>query len=72
MLAAAAPLLGASRAGRRLLAASSVVYCAMLTAALATSQPADHGADTTTFLAAFPVMHLTWGAGFLVGLARPR
>ncbi len=71
IIAAAAPVLSVSRRGRRLLGLAALGYGAVLATAVVTSRPDQHDADPVTFLAAFPVMHITWGTGFLVGLARP-
>jgi glycosyltransferase involved in cell wall biosynthesis len=66
------PVLAASRLGRRLLLAAGIGYCGVLGAAWSASRPADNDADTRVFLASFPVMHLTWGSGFLLGMVRRR
>lgn len=72
LLAGAAPLLALSRPGRRLLGAATLGYAGMLVVAAAMAGLPDDDADLATFLASFPVMHLTWGAGFLVGVVRDR
>lgn len=68
VLAAATPAMLSTRSGRWLVAGLSAGYGAMLGAAVLSSRPHDNGARVTTFVAAFPVMHLSWGAGFLVGM----
>lgn len=68
---AALPLLLASRPGRRVAALSGAVYAGVLLTATVTSDPRRHDADLPTFVGAFPVMHICWGAGFLVGLLPP-
>lgn len=63
-----APLLIRTRRGRRLLAAAALGYTGLIAASVAMDRPAAHGADPVVYVAAFPVMHLAWGAGFLVSL----
>lgn len=67
-------LLASKRSGRARVALSSAVvgYGGMLSAAFAESRPREASADPGVFLAAFPVMHLPWALGFLVGLVRTR
>lgn len=65
---AAAPVLAAFPLGRRLLAAEAVGYAAVLTLGTVKARPRAHGASATTVAACFPVMHLSWGAGFLTSL----
>ena len=67
LLVASSPVMALSRVGRRLLTTCSLGYVAVLNAAYATDRPARPDADPLVYLAAFPVMHLTWGAGFIVG-----
>lgn len=69
---AVAPLASTTRHGRRAAGISALAYGAVLAAACRGSRPARHEADLVTFLAAFPVMHLTWGAAFLRGLTGAR
>lgn len=69
LAAAAAPVASTSQRGRRWLGLVALAYGAMLAMAWREAKPGGRGADVPTFLAAFPVMHLTWGAGFLRGLA---
>ncbi len=64
---AAAPLLATTRWGRKLVLAGALGYLGVLATAVVLSRPDEHDADPLTFVAAFPVMHLTWGAGFLRG-----
>lgn len=66
------PLLALSRPGRRLLAAGAIGYLGVLAAAFVTSRPDQHDADPIAFVAAFPVMHFTWGAGFIQSRFNPR
>lgn len=72
LLVAAAPVLATNRWGRWLLAVTSAGYAGMLVAAVAMAKPQYNNADLGTFLAAFPTMHLSWGAGFLVGAVSDR
>ncbi len=71
-LAFLSPLLATFSAGRRLLLVAGVGYCGVLGIAWSSSRPAENDADSAVFLASFPVMHLTWGSGFLLGLVRRR
>lgn len=72
LLIGAAPILSLFRSGRRLLTASALFYAAVLATAVVTSRPGQNRADGATFVAAFPIMHVTWGTGFLVGLVTRR
>jgi hypothetical protein len=69
---AIAPVLLFSHPGREVLATGGAAYGGLLVAALASSRPRHHGADPVTFLAAFPVMHVAWGAGFWAALTEHR
>ena len=64
----AAPVLAASPTGRRLLAAEAVGYAAVVAVGTVKARPRAHHAAPTTLAACFPVMHLSWGAGFLTSL----
>lgn len=64
-MALAVPLLAITRPGRRLAGMGMAAYAALLTAALVNSRPWSNRAQPVVFLAAFPVMHLSWGAGVL-------
>ncbi|MDQ3756274.1 MAG: glycosyltransferase family 2 protein [Actinomycetota bacterium] len=66
---AAGPLLLASRRGRSVVATGAAVYGGVLAAALVHSRPRRRRADPFAFAAAFPVMHVAWGAGFLMSVA---
>lgn len=68
---AIAPVAATSSRGRTALSVSAVAYVAVLGAAVATARLTASDADMPTFVAAFPVMHATWGAGFLRGLVSP-
>ena len=60
-----APLIARLPLGRVALLAGATGYCALIAAATVAAKPGSHGARTRTFVLAFPVMHGTWGAGFL-------
>lgn len=64
----AAPALARSSTGRRLLAAELAAYAAVVAAGTVAARPRAHRAAPATLAACFPVMHLTWGAGFLASL----
>jgi succinoglycan biosynthesis protein ExoA len=64
-----APILMLGRAGRRLVGLGLVGYVGVIVAAFAQARPRRAAADPVTFAAAFPVMHGSWGAGFLVSAA---
>jgi succinoglycan biosynthesis protein ExoA len=55
-------------AGRRVVALALAGYTAATAAATAHSRPRSHGASISALLFCFPVMHLSWGAGFLASL----
>lgn len=65
---ALAPAAATTPRGRVALTAAVLTYGAGLGGAVAKARPAAKDADLPTFVAAFPVMHATWGAGFLRGL----
>jgi succinoglycan biosynthesis protein ExoA len=67
---AMAPALWWYGVGRRAIALSAVAYVGLLAAAVAEARPQAHDAHTSTFVAALPVMHFTWGAGFLATVLR--
>lgn len=62
---AAAPVLLQRRFGRRLFGLGTIAYAAVIIAETARTKPWSKNADTATFVAAFPVMHMTWGLGIL-------
>jgi len=70
VLVGATPLIATSRTGRRLIALGVLGYGALLGAAVAREHPAREGASLPTFVAAFPVMHGSWGLGVVVGAVR--
>ncbi len=63
-----APVLATSATGRRLLAAELAAYAAVVVGGAVHARPRAHGADPLTVTACFPVMHVAWGAGFLVSV----
>jgi glycosyltransferase involved in cell wall biosynthesis len=63
----AAPVLLATRRGRRLVAAGAFAYATAVAAAVSTID--DPHADKRVAAATFPLIHLTWGAGLLASLA---
>jgi len=65
------PVLARGRVGRRLVGTAGVAYAGVLAVASRSADLSAADADAATFLAAFPVMHVTWGAGFLRGLLEP-
>lgn len=69
---AISPLAVRSRSGRRAVLAVVLAYGGVLAAAFGTADPRAADADGPTFVAAFPSMHLAWGAGFLRGLLESR
>jgi hypothetical protein len=66
------PALVMTRRGRALVAVSGSVYGMLLAVAVVRAQPRRAGADPVTLAAAFPVMHLGWGTGFLAGALTDR
>jgi len=67
-----APALVMTRRGRALVAVIGSVYGVLLAAAVLQAQPRRAGADPVSLAAAFPVMHLAWGSGFLAGALTDR
>jgi glycosyltransferase involved in cell wall biosynthesis len=67
--AAVSPVLLLGRRGRGVAAAGALGYAALLVAAVVHGRPRRRGADPLAFAAAFPVMHASWGAGFLLSAA---
>lgn len=65
---AASPLLLAGRAGRWVVAAGALGYALGVGAAVWRARPADHRADPVVLAGSFPVMHASWGAGFIVSV----
>ena len=63
------PLLIRARWGRNLLKLAGFGYVGVVGAGVIRADPRAHGADPITLAAAFPVMHASWGAGFLVTIA---
>ena len=66
------PALAARRIGRRLAVGGWAAYGALVAVAVLRAAPRSRGADTRTLAAAFPVMHLSWGAGFLASSLEDR
>jgi GT2 family glycosyltransferase len=64
------PVLATSRTGRRVVLAGAVAYGGLLAVAGAREHPRREGASVSTLIAAFPVIHASWGLGVLVGLVR--
>jgi GT2 family glycosyltransferase len=66
--AAASPALLARRRSRGLVALAGLAYMAATGAATASARPRAHDASVPTLFTAFPVMHATWGSGFVVSI----
>lgn len=62
------PLLALRPRGRRLVRRVLSLYFAMVAAAVVHARPADHDADPFVLALCFPVMHLSWGAGFIASV----
>jgi len=62
------PLLVWSRPGRAVLAVAGLGYLAVVALGVTKAHPHDHDADPAVLAACFPVMHVSWGAGFLASL----
>lgn len=63
------PLLARSTVGRWLVVGGASAYGVATLAAVVHARPSQHDADLAVLAASFPVMHASWGAGFLVSLA---
>jgi succinoglycan biosynthesis protein ExoA len=61
-------LVGAVTGRRRPLFVALAAYAAVEAAAFVRARPDHHEASTAVFLLALPAMHVSWGAGLLVGL----
>lgn len=66
--AALTPLLVQGRSGRRLVALGVVAYAGAVAVAVGSAEPGRHDADPWVLAASFPVMHGSWGAGFVASL----
>lgn len=64
--AATSPLWARGRLGGRVLSAGAAGYVAVVAAGVASAKPRDHHADPVVLAACFPVMHGSWGAGFVL------
>ncbi len=62
---AASPLAIVLRPIRPLVAAAAVGYCLLIAVGVKKAEPDAHGASKQVLVAAFPVMHAAWGAGFI-------
>ncbi|MGZ4786092.1 MAG: glycosyltransferase family 2 protein [Acidimicrobiales bacterium] len=62
------PALSCSRRGRRVVGLGAAAYAALAVTSVGRAHPADHGANSKVLLACFPVMHVSWGAGFLTSV----
>jgi glycosyltransferase involved in cell wall biosynthesis len=62
--------LAGPRGGRRAARIGIGIYGLAVSAAAARAAAAGHGRDGLGVAAVLPIMHLTWGAGFLTGSAR--
>lgn len=65
---AASPVLVLFPVGRRVVLAGATAYAAAVVVAVRRARPAEHGADPVALAASFPVMHASWGAGFLASV----
>jgi succinoglycan biosynthesis protein ExoA len=59
-------LAAVSRRGRLLAGAVAFAYAGAVAVATERTKPAEHDADGRVVAVCFPVMHVAWGAGFLV------
>ena len=66
---ATSPVLMVSSRGRRLTAGVGVVYAALCLAAATKVARRDNLGSTVRVAVVFPVLHLSWGAGFWAGVA---
>lgn len=71
LTAVAAPLLVRFPLGRRVVSAGLGCYGVGVALAVSKARPGDGDVDRRALVAAFPLMHLTWGAAFLRGLVDP-
>lgn len=62
---AAAPIICISRQGRRLVSFASLAYLVGVFAAVVGARPRQNAASPGVLAACFPVMHGSWGAGFV-------
>lgn len=63
---AASPVLSVSRRGRRLVMLTLAAYGGLIACSVKRARPRQHDASPVVLAAAFPVMHVSWGAGFWV------
>ena len=64
----ASPIIMRSAAGRRGVVALGVLYGAGVIAATTRAKPREHDASAPVLAASFPLMHISWGAGFLTSI----
>jgi glycosyltransferase involved in cell wall biosynthesis len=62
------PFLLPSCRGRRLVAAGAAAYGAVVVVAVARARPIENEASPVALAACFPIMHASWGAGFLASM----
>src|SRR5581483_11784829 len=70
LAAVAAPFAWQHRAGRPAVGVAVSVYVGAAAAATIAATPRRHSASPAALMAAFPLMHLSWGSGFLWTLVR--
>jgi succinoglycan biosynthesis protein ExoA len=63
-----APILLVNRRSRPLVVLGTALYAGVVAAGVIRARPRDHDADVLVLVACFPVMHASWGAGFLASL----
>lgn len=68
----ASPILMSSRRGRRIVAVAALGYAMLTAVAVARAKPSQNDASALRLAACFPVMHTTWGAGFLLSFIEDR
>jgi glycosyltransferase involved in cell wall biosynthesis len=64
----AVPVLIRYKSGRRAVMAGAISYGGLAALAVLRARPREHGASPAVVATAFPIMHLSWGFGFLRSL----
>jgi glycosyltransferase involved in cell wall biosynthesis len=65
---ALSPLLLRRPLGRKAVAAAGVAYAGLCAEAVRRAHPRDHGASAVALAACFPIMHGSWGGGFVASV----
>lgn len=68
LAAVLSPAVALAPRGRKAVAIGAFAYAVAVGGAVVHARPREHGANPFVLAAAFPVMHVSWGAGFLASV----